>query len=108
MENNKILGMLKIAENGLCKCYKVFNNIEKKIDPQLISGFLYALSKFTSDFLGEDIKELKTMNYKLLFQKVNEEILVYIVNEDLMDYSILKTGINNTFNYVIVEIPNIT
>ena len=107
--NNKILGMLKIAENGLCSDSTEFNLGRKKFDDQIVAGFFYALNRFTSDFLGEHPLELKTANFKIIFHPKNEKLYVYIVNEDFKeDTLILETKRNELLEYFVTEMPNTT
>jgi len=104
LENNRVLGIFKITENGLCSYFEEFKEAKKNYDPQLIAGFLYTLSNFTSDFIGEDIEEIDTKDYRILFKKYNKECLVYIVDKDFIDYSILKPECIEDLNQIIITI----
>ncbi|MHA1310551.1 MAG: hypothetical protein ACTSWR_04725 [Candidatus Helarchaeota archaeon] len=104
MNNNKIFGLLKISSNGLCNFYKKLDHSNKNFDPQIISGFFYAVDKFIQDFIGENIVEIKTLNYKIIFKKFNDEINVYFVNNDFTDYSQLNNKIFDSPNYLLSNI----
>ena len=104
MNNNKILGILKIDKRGMASQYTGFENAKKDYDPQLIAGFFYAVSNFTGDFLGEGLQQLQTNNYKLIFQKDNEDINVYIVENGFDNYDILKIDSFKEYSYVLNEI----
>ena len=106
MNNNKVLGMMRITENGLCSHCDEFNEAKKKYDPQIISGFFYALSKFSKDFLGEDITEIKSQKYKILFKKQGNDLLIYMVDEEFNDYSILQSKNSASSNLILAGITS--
>ncbi|MHA1268264.1 MAG: hypothetical protein ACTSPY_00635 [Candidatus Helarchaeota archaeon] len=91
----KIKGIIRITQNGLCNLFYEPNEVVKNLDPQIISGFFYALSKFTNDYIGEDIKEIRTDNIKILFKNSDDNIIVYFVDRDFEDCSYLDKKLLN-------------
>lgn len=107
MDINQIYGIVKIDSRGLCKQYFEFKNAVKKIDPQLIAGFFYAMKNFTSNFFGEDLKQFVTDNYKIIFKPNNCNLTVYIVDKNFEDYDILNSEIPCNYDYCLAELPKI-
>ena len=104
---NGMLGVLKIDQRGLCTHFCEFEQAKNKLDPQLIAGFFYAMSNFTSDFFGEGLQQLQTNNFKILFKKDNDSLNVYIVDNEFNDYNMLESDFNFDFNYFLSETPSI-
>jgi len=93
MNLNGILCVLKIDKRGLCSFYSEFENARKKYEPQLIAGFFYAMSTFADDYFGEGLREIQTNNYKVVFQKDDGFLNVYIVENQFNDYELLKPDV---------------
>ena len=106
MDDNSILGMLRITENGLCDISKELDINKKKFDPQIIAGFFYALDKFIKDYLGEDIYEIRTQNFKILFKKLDNEILVHIVDIKFDTKQGLGVLSQNNVQYLFAKIAD--
>lgn len=101
MNDNGVLGIFKIGKGGLCFQYCEFEQAKKKLDPQLISGFFSALNIFTLNLFGEEIKAVKTDNYKILFKKDSEFLNVYVVENSFKDYDALNQDISCDFKDVL-------
>ncbi|MBD3228299.1 MAG: hypothetical protein GF329_08920 [Candidatus Lokiarchaeota archaeon] len=106
MNMNEIYGIVKIDKRGLCKRYFEFKNASKKIDPQLIAGFFYAMKNFTSNFFGEELEQFETDNYKIIFKPDKNNFTVYIVDKKFND-EILNSEIPCNYDYCINDLPKI-
>ncbi|MHA1695228.1 MAG: hypothetical protein ACTSWR_05385 [Candidatus Helarchaeota archaeon] len=87
---NKIIGSLKISENGICKHCSGLAFSKKELDFQLFSSFLHVFKMILHDYLETEIKEINTSNYKIIFNEVEDDLYIYIVNKDFSDYSNLE------------------
>ncbi|MBD3227386.1 MAG: hypothetical protein GF329_04285 [Candidatus Lokiarchaeota archaeon] len=94
MNSIGIFGKFKIRKGGLCLKYYEYEHLKNGLDPQLISGFSSALISFTKNLFGEDLRELITDNYKILFKNDSKFLNVYIVENSFKDYDILNQDIH--------------
>jgi hypothetical protein len=82
---SKILGLMEIKENGTCSKYIEFENGKKKFDGQIIAGFFYALNSFLKDFTDQEPLEIKTIDYKIVFEPNNKKFNVYFLEREFED-----------------------
>ncbi|MHA1269104.1 MAG: hypothetical protein ACTSPY_04895 [Candidatus Helarchaeota archaeon] len=91
--DNKILGKMEIAANGICKKFSEFTFTKKKLDCQLFASFLHVLKMILDDYFGEELQQINTLNYKIVFLEKKEDLCIYIVEKEFSDYSSLKQDI---------------
>ena len=83
--SSKILGLMEIKENGICSKYIEFENSKKKFDGQIIAGFFYAIKNFLKDFTGQEPLEIKTKDYKIVFEPKDKKFIVYFLARELYE-----------------------
>ena len=106
MKNKKILGKFKIGENGVCRDIISFKFM-KKIDRQLISGFIHVLRMIIQDYFGDKLEKIETSEkYTILFDEEVEEngdkfLIVSILNKIVDEYAPLGSINGNKIQIII-------
>lgn len=68
-----------LKTNGICVFHDCYGCLIE--DPQIIAGFLTAISMFAKSTIGESIKNLVTSNYKFVFCLDEGYLFVAFVDE---------------------------
>lgn len=107
MKNKKILGKFKIGENGVCKDIISFKFM-KKIDRQLISGFIHVLRMIIEDYFGDKLEKIETSEkYTILFDEEEVEengdkfLIVSILDKLVDEYTPVEARNGNKIQIII-------
>jgi len=67
-------------EGGLCAFYRSYWNLDT--NPELLGGFISALSEFVRSFFGFELDEFKCQDYRTFFRRFENNHVVLITVDD--------------------------
>ncbi len=89
-----IFGVQKLwilnRQSGICLFEQTFDARLREMDPDLIGGFLMAISKFCEEMIGEEIRVIETQSMRIYYQNA-EKFVVAVLSQNTIKKSMAES-----------------
>ncbi len=99
-----ILGVQKLwilnRQSGIYLFEQTFDARLREMDPDLIGGFLMAISKFSEEIIGEEIRVIETKSMRIYYQNA-EKFVVAVLFQNKINKSMTKSFLKDVSDLFI-------